>query len=197
MASLKCISCGHKNLTEARFCASCGASLLKPVDQPAPAIAPSAEPAIPETAVRYMGFWIRLGAAVIDGIVIWFVCLGISILILIYIFSSLRYYRGPIWDLESSLLATLLFIPVSWLYYWLFTGLRGQTLGKMVFGIRVANVQGSVPGLGMAALREIPGKILSFVVIFLGFLWIIWDGRNQGWHDKIAKTYVFKVKSRR
>jgi uncharacterized RDD family membrane protein YckC len=183
MASQKCISCGYKNLPEARFCANCGASLLKPVDQPAPAVAPGTEPAIPETAVEYMGFWIRLGAAIIDCLIIFAVLCIIGPLIYILM------HRAPAITFLSY------FIP--FLYYWLFTGLRGQTLGKMALGIKVVNAEGSIPGLGMAALREIPGKILSFVVIFLGFLWIIWDGQKQGWHDKIAKTHVLRVKSRR
>ena len=86
---------------------------------------------------------------------------------------------------------------MPWLYHWLFIGLKGQTLGKMAVGIKVVNARGSIPGLGDAALREILGKIVSTIVICLGFLWIIWDGRKQGWHDKIAKTYVVRVESRR
>jgi uncharacterized RDD family membrane protein YckC len=43
----------------------------------------------------------------------------------------------------------------------------------------------------------VPGKIISYVVIYLGFLWIIWDQRKQGWHDKIANTYVVRVELRR
>ena len=88
-------------------------------------------------------------------------------------------------------------ILLLWLYYWLFTGLKGQTLGKMAVGIKVVNAEGSVPGLGIATLREVPGKIASYIVIFPGFLWIIWDRRKQGWHDKIAKTYVVRVELRR
>ena len=123
-----------------------------------------------------MGFWIRFGAALIDGVVILFIS---------FVFS---FALG---------VGRVFAIFVPWLYYWLFTGLKGQTLGKMAVGIKVVNAQGAVPGLGMAALREIPGKILSFVAIYLGFLWIIWDGQKQGWHDKIAKTHVLRVKSRR
>ena len=176
MASPKCTSCGYDNLPEARFCANCGADLLKPADQPEPAMAPIAEPVIPEISVEYMGFWIRFGAALIDGVVI-------SLISLVFSFAP---GAGRVFAI---------FMP--WLYYWLFTGLWGQTLGKMAVGIKVVNDDGSAPGLGRAALREIPGKILSWIVIFLGFLWIIWDGQKQGWHDKIASTCVVRVESRR
>jgi uncharacterized RDD family membrane protein YckC len=133
-----------------------------------------------------MGFWIRFGAAIIDSIVVWLISLVPSIFLLSHIFG----YR-------YSFLGSFFWFPLSWLYYWLFTGLKGQTLGKMAVGIKVVNAEGSVPGLGIAALREIPGKIASSIVICLGFLWIIWDGRKQGWHDKIAKTFVVRVESRR
>ena len=173
---MRCKSCGHDNPPEARFCANCGFSLAATIGQPAPAVAPGAEPAAPETAVEYMGFWIRFAAAIIDYLVI----MAISSL-----FLSLHEVGGV-----SA-------IFVSWLYYWLFTGLKGQTLGKMAVGIKVVDAAGSVPGLGRAALREIPGKILSTIAIYLGFLWVIWDERKQGWHDKIAGTHVVSVRASR
>lgn len=124
-----------------------------------------------------MGFWIRFAAAVIDSIIISFIS-----------FVLLRF---------SSSTWTGFGILVLWLYYWLFTGLKGQTPGKMAVGIIVVNAEGSVPGLRRAALREVPGKIISFIAIYLGLLWIIWDKRKQGWHDKIANTCVVRVESKR
>ena len=174
MAAIRCKSCGYDNLPEASFCANCGSSLAAAVKQPVPTVIPGAEP-VPVVAVEYMGFWIRLAAAIID-------------IVVISVISSL---------ISFVLVPFAFWIIIFWLYYWLFTGLKGQTPGKMVVGIRVVNAEGSIPGLGSAALREIPGKILSFIAIWLGFLWIIWDGQKQGWHDKIANTYVLKVESRR
>ena len=123
-----------------------------------------------------MGFWIRLAAAIIDGVVI-----------------SLASFA--IFRFTSSLLGSP-GILIIWLYYCLFTGLKGQTLGKMALGIKVVDEQGNIPGLARAALREVPGKIVSFVAFCLGFLWIIWDERKQGWHDKIARTCVVRVESK-
>jgi uncharacterized RDD family membrane protein YckC len=128
-------------------------------------------------AVEYMGFWIRFGAAIIDFI-------PIAVISIILPFFA---YGG----------ASLLVIFILGLYYWLFTGLTGQTLGKMAVGIKVVNVQGDRPGLGVAALREILGKLISTIVICIGFIWIAFDNNKQGWHDKIASTYVVKVESRR
>jgi uncharacterized RDD family membrane protein YckC len=134
---------------------------------------------MPEVAVEYMGFWIRLGAAITDSVVIWFVFFVLSRIIVVGIMSP------------------ILWLLLPFLYHWLFIGLKGQTLGKMAVGIKVVNAQGSIPGLGDAALREVLGKIVSSIAIYLGFLWIIWDRQKQGWHDKIASTHVVRVKSRR
>lgn len=172
---MRCQSCGHDNLPEARFCANCGSSLAPAVEPPAPV------PAAPEAAVEYMGFWIRVAAAIIDSLVLSVVSSLFSFILQV---GAFPFEVGG-----------FLFFPAFWLYHWLFIGLKGQTLGKMAVGIKVVNAAGSVPGLGRAALREIPGKILSAIAIYLGFLWVIWDERKQGWHDKIANTYVVKARS--
>jgi len=174
---LRCESCGHDNPPEARFCANCGSSLATTIKPPALAVAPGAEPAAPEAAVEYMGFWIRLAAVVID-----------------YLMLSAVFVVVAFLEHEPLIVFTALILP--WLYYWLFIGLKGQTIGKMAVGIKVVNVAGCAPGLGRAALREIPGKIVSTIAIFLGFLWVIWDKRKQGWHDKIASTYVVSARAR-
>ena len=174
---MRCESCGHDNPPEARFCANCGSSLAPAVELPVP----SAEPAAPEIAVECMGFWIRVAAAIIDYLVISVIS---SLFSLILQVGAFPFQVGA-----------FLSFPVFWLYHWLFIGLKGQTLGKMAVGIKVVDAAGSVPGLSRAALREIPGKILSTIAIFLGFLWVIWDERKQGWHDKIANTHVVRSRS--
>ncbi len=174
---MRCKSCGYDNPPEARFCANCGSSLATTIEPPAPAVARGVEPAAPGAAVEYMGFWIRLAALIIDYL---------ALSVITFIVASFEHV--------PSILFTVLALP--WLYYWLFTGLKGQTLGKMAVGIKVFNATGSVPGLGRAALREIPGKILSTIAIYLGFLWVIWDKQKQGWHDKIASTYVVNARAK-
>ncbi len=79
------------------------------------------------------------------------------------------------------------------LYWVAFTGLRGQTPGKMLLGIRVVGPTGEVPGLRRAFMREIIGKFFSKLVCYLGYLWAVADGRRQTWHDKIAGTYVVRA----
>lgn len=176
---MECRVCGQHNIAEARFCANCGATLVTTVEQVPSEAVPGTIAVAPEVAIEYMGFWIRFAAAIIDGVILFIIS---SILIIPTRFVGFIY--GP----------TIVFnIFLFWLYYWLLTGLKGQTIGKMAVGIKVVDAQGNKPGLGIAALREIPGKLISTIVLSIGFIWIAGDRQKQGWHDKIANTYVIKA----
>ncbi len=65
----------------------------------------------------------------------------------------------------------------------------GYTVGKKIMGIRVVPVSGTQVDVVMAFIRSI-SKILSGVVFYLGFLWMLWDEKSQTWHDKLAETNV-------
>jgi uncharacterized RDD family membrane protein YckC len=71
-------------------------------------------------------------------------------------------------------------------YFWT----AGATLGMRILGLRVvdANTLRTV-GLGQAMLRYL-GYLISLAVCYLGLIWAAFDGRKQGWHDKIAGTLV-------
>ena len=168
---MQCKICGQDNPPEAGFCGNCGAALVAAVEPPS-----SAETTA--VAVEYVGGMIRLGAAIIDGVIVLIISWVLDNLILLPTFLPMFWF----------LLLLLLL-----LYHWLFTGLRGQTPGKMALGIKVVNAQGDRPTLRVAALREVLGKLISTIGLCLGFTRIGWDKQKQGWHDKIAGTYVVKV----
>jgi uncharacterized RDD family membrane protein YckC len=66
----------------------------------------------------------------------------------------------------------------------------GQTVGKRLVGIRIVRASGEPVGFVGVLLRHCVGYSLSALFGFLGFLWVIWDSKHQGWHDKIARTIV-------
>jgi uncharacterized RDD family membrane protein YckC len=81
---------------------------------------------------------------------------------------------------------------VSLAYFTYFFG-NGQTLGMKAMNIKLIGTDGTYPvGYGKGFLRWI-GMIISGVVILLGYIWILIDKKRQGWHDKIAGTYVVKA----
>lgn len=68
----------------------------------------------------------------------------------------------------------------------------GQSFGKRFMGLRVVRTDGQPLDYQIAALRHLIGYPLSFLVLGLGLLWMFWDGRQQCWHDKLAKTVVIR-----
>jgi uncharacterized RDD family membrane protein YckC len=78
-------------------------------------------------------------------------------------------------------------------YYAKLEGGSGQTLGGRALGIRVADADtggsiGTARGVGRYFAR-----ILSALVCFLGYFWMLWDPRKQTWHDKMVRSVVVKV----
>ena len=66
----------------------------------------------------------------------------------------------------------------------------GTTPGKKMLGMQVINEDGSNAGFFTMLFREWIGKYLSGAIMMLGYLWILIDQDNQGWHDKLMRTYV-------
>jgi uncharacterized RDD family membrane protein YckC len=123
------------------------------------------------------GFWRRFAAVFIDGII-----LGIVNFILAAILKSAP---GLYYVLETL---------IGWGYGTVLEGgPRGQTVGKMALGIRVIDFNGGGSiGYGRAFIRQVV-KVLSGVVILIGYLWMLWDRENQCWHDKAANDVVVPV----
>jgi uncharacterized RDD family membrane protein YckC len=86
----------------------------------------------------------------------------------------------------GAVLTTLVIIG----YYTFFWTLVGFTPGKAILGLKVARKNGSKVSFGRALVRFFAYWI-SAIPLFLGFFWVLWDPKRQGWHDKIAGTQVF------
>jgi len=127
-----------------------------------------------EYALEYAGFWIRLGAGIIDLLTIGFI----------------------VW-----IIATIFAVPLIWgtvgliisvFYFTGFCAWRGQTPGKIVTGIKIIHTDSSPVAWTYAFLRYL-GYIVSTMILLIGFIWIAFDSHKQGVHDKIADTYVVKL----
>jgi len=102
--------------------------------------------------------------------------------------------RAPIPPEVGTMIAGFNKVGVlSWLikiiYYTLMIGLLGQTVGMMALGMRCIRPDGSSVGIPRAFLRWLV-SIISGIVICIGYLWMLWDERNQTWHDKAADTII-------
>lgn len=120
------------------------------------------------------GFWRRFAAAFIDGILVGVVSAVLEVAL-----------KGVGYALAIVLAAS---------YYTYFEGgPRGQTPGKMTMGIRVISLaDGGSIGYARGFIRFV-GRYVSAVVIFIGYLWMLWDRERQCWHDKFAGDVVVPV----
>jgi uncharacterized RDD family membrane protein YckC len=84
------------------------------------------------------------------------------------------------------LIISLVLTPV---YFGIFWTLGGQTVGQYALGLRVVRLDGRRMTLWRSLLRW-AGYLVSLIAFGLGFLWVLWDDRRQGWADKLARTVV-------
>jgi uncharacterized RDD family membrane protein YckC len=144
------------------------------------------------TAPRYGGFWIRVVAFILDAIVISVLTGALAPILGMPVIEppppiptepGLHINIGT-GGATSGLIGLLYFVG--------FWALRGQTPGQIAFGLRVVRaVDGTRPDVVLALLRYV-GLIISFAVLLLGVIWVAFDGRKQGWHDKLAGTVVVR-----
>ena len=134
-----------------------------------------------EIALNLAGAGSRLISYLIDWLII-----VIFSLILVYIEVSASY------DMTVVMIVASLYLVGSVAYFTYFFG-KGQTVGMMVMKIKLIGADGTYPiGYGKGFLRLL-GMVVSSMVFDLGFIWILIDKKKQGWHDKIAGTYVVKA----
>jgi uncharacterized RDD family membrane protein YckC len=134
-------------------------------------------PAVESTRLQYAGFWIRFGAYFIDGVLLFVVNFVIGLALA-----------------QVPLLGSLISLVIGVCYFGFMESSDGQaTLGKMAVGIKVGDDTGG-PITFMNALGRYLGKIVSALLLCIGFLMVAWDEKNQGLHDKMAGTYVFHAK---
>ena len=84
--------------------------------------------------------------------------------------------------MASALVVSVVYFIAGW-------ARGGATVGQSLLGMRVVRPDGSKLNTTGAILRYI-GYLISGLLLSLGFLWIIFDAKRQGWHDKIARTIV-------
>lgn len=140
-----------------------------------------------DTELEYVGFWPRVGASLIDGLVVILVTYP-----LLYFVYGEAYFTvesdGPFRGLPDFIISMLLpFAGV--VLFWL---KRQATPGKMVVAARVVDAEtGKTLTVGQAVGRYL-GYIVAALPFGLGLLWVAFDRKKQGWHDKMAGTVVVR-----
>ena len=178
------------------------------MSMPAPTWQQPPAPAGPAPGVQFAPHGARLGAYIIDAIVVGVV---VSVLLLIValplagdafriaIDNPDRFNDPATWtELGGSIVAfvvgaTLIAI-LAMLYFPFFWARGGQTPGMRVTGIRVVDDRDGSPTKWGTALLRLVGYWVSSAVFSLGFIWVLIDSRRRGWHDLIAGTCVISAR---
>ncbi len=149
-------------------------------------------PAGPVPGLQYAGFWIRFASYIIDVLPIAIiggilnVSLGTGFRCGVDA-NNLYQCSGGTGSIGSWL--GFLVLGVYWVLTW---SLLGASLGQKALGMRVVNAAtGERIDIGKALLRYV-GFVISAIPLALGLIWAGFDPRKQGWHDKIAGTYVVR-----
>jgi uncharacterized RDD family membrane protein YckC len=148
---------------------------------------------------RYVGFWARFLAMFIDNILVTIVLAVVLVAVFGEDFiamvmtapdSSAEMMGAAAQGAAGSLLVQLLLPAILIVGFWIW---KSATPGKMVISAKIVDAKTlGVPGTGQLIVRYI-GYFISAFVLCIGFLWVAFDKRKQGWHDKIAGTLVIKT----
>jgi uncharacterized RDD family membrane protein YckC len=131
----------------------------------------------------------RILATIVDGLVF-----GLLYAVMALLFGTVT-SEGPAsyWNGSLPALASLLYVVIIALYYILLEGYLGQTVGKMVLGIKVVREDnGEVPGLGGAAIRTLLRIVDGLFSYLVAFITVLISGKNQRLGDMAAHTLVVR-----
>jgi uncharacterized RDD family membrane protein YckC len=140
--------------------------------------------------LEYVGFWPRVWASIIDTVLI--IAVTAPVLMAIYgrnYFASDAMVKGP-----ADFIISFIFPAVAVIAFW---HARHATPGKMAIGAKIVDEKsGGAPSLGQHIGRYI-GYFVSILPFCIGLIWVGFDRKKQGWHDKLAGTVVVRAKDRR
>jgi uncharacterized RDD family membrane protein YckC len=144
----------------------------------------------PPEHLVYAGFWLRFAAIFVDGLIL--LPLAIISVIISVVDNSTTDESFKLLLAIISLLYSLICLVLQWLYFALQESSAAQaTLGKRLLGIQVTDRQGHRIGFGRATGRYF-GKIVSGLILYIGFMMAGWTQRKQALHDMMADTLVVR-----
>jgi len=146
----------------------------------------------PAPGLQYAGFWIRFGSYLIDVIPIGIVGGLLNLRTGTGFSCRIDLNGASVCGGGSSYIGSWLGVLILGVYWVLTWSLLGASLGQKALGMRVVNVQNGERIDIVKALIRYVGFVISAIPFALGLIWAGFDPRKQGWHDKIAGTYVVR-----
>ncbi len=138
--------------------------------------------------VKYAGFWIRTGAAIIDTLLIMLVTL--PLLVAIYGWAYFDADKTGIVAGPADFLISWVLPAVAVIAFWI---VKQATPGKMAVSTRIVDAESG----NAASTGQLIGRYFAYfaatIPLGLGILWVAFDKKKQGWHDKLAGTVVVRT----
>ena len=207
-----CQKCGTQLADDAAFCTNCGQVIQR---IPSAAYPPSAAPPPPhpqqveqqpappawqppqvsQPPVAYAGFWLRVVAYIIDAIILGMA--GVVAFFPLFRANIHAFTTQNPWEVYTSMsrplfAIRLLALMLGWIYYASMESSSWQaTLGKKILGLRVTDLAGNRISFSRASGRFF-GKILSGMILGIGFLMAGFTARKQALHDILAGCLVLR-----
>ncbi len=193
-----CSRCGQRVEEGARYCQVCGQDVASSgTPMPTPAGAPVSTP------LPYAGFWVRLAAFLIDGVILGipFFMVAIGLIFRLGRLGLLarrgRFgppdaaFMGPV--ILGLFFAFAIFIVVRWLYFaGMESSARQATFGKAAMSLRVTDLKGQPLTFGRATGRFFAKIVSGLIPLAIGYVMAGFTEKKQALHDMIASTLVLR-----
>lgn len=141
--------------------------------------------------LEYVGFWPRVGANIVDAILM--ALITTPLLVSIYGWAHFTDDSGPFIAGPADFLISWVLPAALVILFWVY---KQATPGKMVVHARVVDARtGKALTVGQSIGRYL-AYFVSMLPLFLGLIWVAFDPRKQGWHDKLAGSVVIRSRNR-
>jgi uncharacterized RDD family membrane protein YckC len=139
--------------------------------------------------LNYAGFWIRFGAKILDGLILWVVQMALMLALSPWLGFNF-FSPNPPADLSFLMMYPVLF-AVSIFYSVWFVGKFGATPGKMALGLKIISSSGDPVSYKKAVARFF-AEIVSAIICYIGYFMAAFDDQRKALHDQICDTRVIR-----
>jgi uncharacterized RDD family membrane protein YckC len=151
--------------------------------------APAAAPSIALPVARPAGFWRRYVATLVDGMLITITFFPLAVMFTVLGGRDVQDPRYWIATLGSLVVN----MGLNFFYFGWFYKNKGATPGKLLMGLRVVDLEtGMNLSYGRTFLREIVGKTIGYLTLFIGFILAGFRSDKRALHDLLASTQVIR-----
>jgi uncharacterized RDD family membrane protein YckC len=143
-----------------------------------------------QAPIEYAGFWIRVAASIIDTVLV--MLATVPLLVGIYGFDYFDIEKAGQVSGPAEIVISWVLPAIAIVLFWIY---RQATPGKSILGLQIQDANTGGPLSPVQSVARYLGYFASTIPLCLGLIWVGFDPKKQGWHDKIAQTVVVKKRA--